>query len=295
MPPAHRVALVVGGTSGIGLATAQRLAAAGSSVVVCARDPRRVAEIAGRLPGASGVVADVTDQESVERAVAFCVTTHGHLDAVVLTAQAMAYGTVEQVPTEVFSKVVDTAVLGTFHVARAVLPVFREQGRGSLVVVSSLLAEISVPSLGAYCTAKWGQLALVRALQLEVRAERGIGVSLVAPGAVDTPIYAQAATFAGRAGFAPPPVVGPDAVARACVRAIERPRRLVHVGPANWVTVIGYRLAPALYDRLAGPLVDRVVLRGRRVPDSPGNVLAPRPDLESLRGRWTWYGRRTRT
>lgn len=291
-PP--RVVLVVGGTSGIGLATAQRLAADGDLVVVCARDAGRVAEVAARLPGASGIAADVTDERAVERAIAFCVTTHGRLDAVVLTAQAMAYGTVEQVPADVFTKVVDTAVLGTFHVARAVLPVFRAQGHGSLVVVSSLLAEIAVPSLGAYCTAKWGQLALVRSLQLEVRRERGIDVSLVAPGAVDTPIYGQAATYAGRAGFAPPPVVPPDAVARACVRAIGRPRRLVHVGPVNWATVIGYRLMPGVYDRLAGPLVERVVLRGRPVPDTSGNVLEARPEQEALRGPWTWYGRRTR-
>ena len=66
----------------------------------------------------------------------------------------------------------------------------------------------------------------------------------------------------------------------------------MHVGPVNWPTVIGYRLMPGLYDRLAGPLVERVVLRGRRVPDTAGNVLEPRPQQEALRGPWTWYGRR---
>ena len=71
--------------------------------------------------------------------------------------------------------------------------------------MSSLLAEIAVPSMGGYCAAKWGQLGLVRALQAEVRRERGVHVSVVLPGAVDTPIYRQAATYAGRLGSAPPP------------------------------------------------------------------------------------------
>ena len=293
-PPEGPVVLVIGGTSGIGLATAQQVTREGGRVVVCARDAGRVEAVAAGLPGATGMAADVSDAEAVERTVAACVATYGRLDAVVLTAQAMSYGTVEQVPFEVFRAANDTAVHGTFHVARAVLPVFRAQGGGSLVVVSSLLAEISVPSMSSYCTAKWGQLGLVRALQLEVRRERGVHVSLVAPGAVDTPIYQQAGTYAGRVGGAPPPVVSPESVADACVRAIGRPRRLVHVGPANRLTVAGFRLAPWLYDRMIGPLVKLVVLRGGPVPPSPGNVLEPRPELESLRGGWRWWGGRKR-
>ena len=117
------------------------------------------------------------------------------------------------------------------------------------------------------------------------------------PGAVDTPIYEQAATYAGRRGWAPPPVVAPERVARACVAAAvgdRRPRRQVHVGPVNLPAVAGFRLAPAVYDALAPTLVRRVVLRGSRVADSDGNVLAPRPGRESERGGWTWWGRRGR-
>ena len=290
-----RVVLVVGGTSGIGLATAQALAARGDRVAVLARDAGRVAEVAAGLPGpALGLPGDVLDADSITAAVERCVEELGRLDAVVTTAQVMAYGTLEQVPAEVFARVVDTAIVGTHTLASAVLPVFRRQGSGHLVVVSSLLAEIAVPSLGAYCAAKWGQLGLVRALQLELADVPGVHASLVAPGAIDTPIYEQAATYAGQPGTAPPPVVAPDRVAAACLRVLQRPRRLVHVGPANWLTVIGFRLMPGVYDRMAPLLVRRVVLRGRRTGPSSGNVLAPRPELEGRRGGWTWYGRRRR-
>lgn len=291
-PARPRVVLIVGGTSGIGLATARRLAARGDVVVVGARDQARVAEVAADLGrAATAVRLDVVDAASVAAAVAAVVRDHGRLDAVVTTAQVMAYGTLEQVPTDVFATVVDTAVMGTVHLARAVLPVLREQGGGHLVVVGSLLGEIAVPSMSAYCTGKWGQLGLVRGLQLETRRERNIHVSLVLPGAVDTPIYHQAASYAGSAGSAPPPVVGPDRVARACEAVLDRPRRMVHVGPANRVTVTGFRLLPAVYDRLAGPLVGRVALRGPAVAEESGNVSRPQPAAEGLRGGWTPGGR----
>ena len=186
------------------------------------------------------------------------MTAYGRLDAVVTTAQTMAYGTVEQVPAEVLHELVDVAVVGTAHVARAVLPRFREAGGGSLVVVNSLLAEIAVPSMGGYCAAKWGQLGLVRALQVEIADERGIDVSLVLPGAVDTPIYHQAATYAGSRGSAPPPVVSPEAGRRG-LRALPRPA------------------APPRPRRSGQPA------RGRRLPAGPGDLRPASPRRWSTR------------
>ena len=288
-----RVVLVIGGTSGIGLAAAQQVTREGGRVVVCSRDAERVARVADGLPGALGHAADVTDPASVERLVAACVATYGRLDAVVLTAQVMAYGTVEQVPHDVFRTVVDTAVDGTFHVARAVLPVFRAQGGGSLVVVSSLLAEITVPSMSAYCTAKWAQLATgpgpaargaprARPARLVRRPRRRRHPDLRAGRDVRRAGRRRAAAGGRRRSTSP----------RAAVRAIDRPRRFVHVGPVNRLAVLGFRLFPWVYDLMVGPLVTRLVLRGGAVAASPGNVLEPRPDLESVRGGWRWYGRR---
>jgi hypothetical protein len=143
----------------------------------------------------------------------------------------------------------------------------------------------------SYVTGKWGQLGLVRSLQLELRAERDIHVCLVSPGAVDTPVYAQAGSYAGSAGSAPPPVVAHERVARAIVSCLHRPRRFVRVGPGYVAAVLGSRLLPAVYDRLAGPLVDKVVLRGPALADHSGNVLAARPEGEARRGGWTPLGR----
>lgn len=287
-----RSVVVVGASSGIGLAAAQQLSARGDQLVLVARDEGRLQEVAASLPGPAVVsAADVTDVEAVERAVAAGVTAYGKVDGAITTAQPMAYGTVEQLPAEVLERLVDVAVHGTATLARAVLPRFREAGGGSLVVVSSLLAEIAVPAMGGYCAAKWGQLGLVRTLQAEVRREKGVHVSLVLPGAVDTPIYRQAGTYAGRRGSAPPPVVTPERVAEACVRRIDKPRRADHVGPVNLLAVAGFRGLPAVYDRLVGPMVDQVVLRGPRTGADDGNIFEARPEAERLRGGWTTAGR----
>lgn len=111
------------------------------------------------------------------------------------------------------------------------------------------------------------------------------------PGAVDTPIYRQAASYAGRLGSAPPPVVSADRVAGACVKRLDRPRRITHLGAGNLGAVAGFRGAPAVYDRLVGTMVDRVVLRGPRSEPDDGNDFAAQPEAERLSGGWTTWGR----
>ena len=289
----RRSILVVGASSGIGLAVAEKLSARGDLVTLVARDEQRLRAVAASLPGRCAVApADVVDRAAVQAAVDTAVGTFGRLDGVVTTAQAMAYGTVEEVPPEVLDHMTSVAVTGPAQVVRAALPHLRAAGGGGVVVVSSLLAQVAVPSMGAYCAAKWGQLGLVRTLQGELRAERDLHVSLVLPGAIDTPIYRLSGTYAGREGSAPPPVRDARSVADACLARLERPRRVTHVGFGNRTMTAAFRVAPGLYDRLALPLSRQVALRGPASDDTPGNVFEPRPDLEARSGGWSLAGRR---
>jgi NAD(P)-dependent dehydrogenase (short-subunit alcohol dehydrogenase family) len=290
--PASLSVLVTGASSGIGRATVQRFARRGSSLLLVARGREALEETAreAREAGAAQVLvcpADVTDADAVENAVRTAVTRFGRLDVVVHAAQVMAYGRVEDVPREIYEAVVDTALHGTANLARSVLPVFREQEAGDLVVVSSLLAEVTAPLMGSYVAAKWGQLGLVRTLQQETRDLPGVHVSAVAPGGVNTPIYYQGATYAGRAGRPPIPVYSADRVARAVLARLERPRRLVHSGFANPVVVAGFRLFPAVYDTLVGPLLKVFALASddEREP-TEGNVLRSQPRANATDGRW---------
>ena len=290
-PTSPQTVLVTGASSGIGRATAMELAGRGARLVLVARGEESLDETAAQAltAGAQAVLirpADVTDEDAVRAAVEDAVTEFGRLDVVVHAAQVMAYGRIEDVPREVYEQVVDVALHGTAVVARVVLPVFRRQGAGHLVVVNSVLGNIATPLLGSYVAAKWGQLGLIRVLQQETRDEPGISVSAVQPGGVDTPIYVQAASWTGSTGRPPPPVYSPQRVARVVLSTLDRPRRIVQAGLFNPLITAGFRLLPGVYDALVGPLLQRMAVADDDVPPTEGNVFESRPEGNAIEGRW---------
>jgi NAD(P)-dependent dehydrogenase (short-subunit alcohol dehydrogenase family) len=273
-------ALVTGASSGIGRATALRLAGDGIPVVLTGRDEASLEEVAAACRDLGGtarvVVLDVRDDEAVRRVVDEAAAEHGRGLAVVHAAAVVAYGHFEEVPPEVVSDVVDTDVLGTVSVARASLQAFRRTGGGHLVVVGSLLGQIATPYMSPYVLSKWAVHGLVRTLQIETRDRVGTEVSLVSPGGIDTPVYRQAASVLGRHGAPPPPVRSDAAVANRVARVLRRPRRQTHVGPANPVTVAGFRLLPGVFDVLVTPLMRTFGLATwTGMAPTPGNVGEP--------------------
>jgi NAD(P)-dependent dehydrogenase (short-subunit alcohol dehydrogenase family) len=289
-PAAPRVVLITGASSGIGLATALELAGAGDHLVLLARGAGPLEQAAERCRAAGAgsvttVAADVRDGAAVTRAVAQAHADHGRLDVVVHSAGVAAYGRFEELPAEVFDGVIATLVLGSANVARAVLPRMRADDHGTLVLLGSVIGNIAVPQMSAYVVAKWGVRALARELQLENRDRPGVHVTLVTPGGVDTPIYQQAANYAGRAGQPPPPAYSPERVARAIVRSLESPPHRLDVGVGNPVMSLGFALLPKLFDLLVGPLFAIGARGPQQVPPSAGNVLDPVPEGAGLRGR----------
>jgi NAD(P)-dependent dehydrogenase (short-subunit alcohol dehydrogenase family) len=286
-----KIVLIVGASSGIGRATALEFAAQGAAVTLVARGRPALESAAQECLRAGACsadvqVADVGDLEAVKAAVDATLAGHGRIDVVVHTATVMAYGSLEDLDESVFERVVRTAIVGSFNVARAVLPVFRRQQQGSLVFVSSLLASVTAPTMGAYVTGKWGQLGLIRVLQQETRDAAGITISAVAPGGVNTPIYYQAANVVGREGRPPPPVYSPERVARKVVRVVMRPRRLTQSGILNPAIISGFRVLPGVYDALVGPLLHVLGYSRRAVDLNDGNVFSPRAEWDETHGRW---------
>jgi NAD(P)-dependent dehydrogenase (short-subunit alcohol dehydrogenase family) len=290
-PGTPQTVLITGASSGIGRATAVELARRGAQLVLVARGDEPLADTAGEAHAAGAAAAivcpaDVLDEDAFRAAVETAVDRFGRLDAVIHAAQVMAYGTIEQVPREVFERVVETAVHGTASVARVVLPVFRKQGAGHLAVVNSLLGNVAAPLMGSYVAAKWGQLGLVRVLQMEVRDAPGVSVSAVQPGGVNTPIYFQGASWTGSTGRPPPPVYSPQRVARTVLSTLDRPRRVVQAGLFNPLITAGFRLLPGVYDYLVGPLLQRMAIADDDVPPTEGNVFESRPAGNATEGHW---------
>jgi NAD(P)-dependent dehydrogenase (short-subunit alcohol dehydrogenase family) len=281
------VVIVTGASSGIGRATSALLTGQGMRVVLASRSRVALEETQRECPDGSTLVVptDVASPAEVGALFDATIAAYGRVDVVVHSAAALAYGRFEDVPVDVFDHAIQVTLSGTGHVARAALRQFAAQGGGRLVVVGSLLGKIATPYMSSYVTAKWGVHGLVRCLQIEARETPGIEVSLVSPGGVNTPVYLQAGTYVGLHGRPPPPVVSPERVARVIARRLQKPARDRNVGPANALTVLGFRALPAVFDRIVGPLM-RAGGLAEPVGPTPGNVFRPRAENESVAGPW---------
>lgn len=285
-----RVVLVTGASSGIGRATAIRAARSGDHVALLARGQgplEQVADLCAQEGAASTMVlpTDVGDDEAVRAAVAAVLGRHGRIDGVVHAAGVVAYGRTEQIPPEVFERVLRTNLLGTVAVARHVLPGMRERDAGTFVQIGSLLAHIAVPTMSPYVVSKWGVRALLRQLEIENRDRRGVRFCYLSPGGVDTPIYWQAGVFDGHIGRPPPPVMSPEHLAKHAIRLLDHPRKRVQVPWTNDIIRLGYNVLPGVYDAL----IRKVFPVGGKdlttaVPPGGGNVLESAPEGNQLKG-----------
>jgi NAD(P)-dependent dehydrogenase (short-subunit alcohol dehydrogenase family) len=172
-------ALVTGGASGIGLATAALLAARGAAVVCLDLNDSVPAPLAG-------VRADVTDDASVRAAVASAAATLGGIDVLVNNAGIGAQGTVEDNDDAEWAHVFDVNVQGMVRVTRAALPHLRESSRAAIVNTCSIAATAGLPQRALYSATKGAVLALTMAMAADHLRE-GIRVNCVNPGTADTP------------------------------------------------------------------------------------------------------------
>ena len=190
---ADRVCLVTGGGSGIGRATCVRFAEEGARVAVAdidtdaATETVRLATAAGGRPGAALAVAlDVTDPDSCDSAVAGIVEAWGRIDVLFNNAGIAGVGTVEETSLELWERVMAVNVRGVFLVARSVLPVMVAAHRGSIINMSSTIAEIGLARRASYAASKGAVLSLTRQMQADY-AEHGIRVNALLPGTIHTP------------------------------------------------------------------------------------------------------------
>src|SRR5829696_2644905 len=184
MDPAGKVAAITGASSGIGLAIARHLAAAGTSVMLGARRADRlqqaVDEIRSRGGSADAVAMDVTSEADVQRLVDRAIATFGRLDIMVCNAGFGYYGTVEDTPPEIMRRMLDVNFLGTYFGARAAPPVFRRNGHGHLIVVSSIVGRRGIAQMSGYSATKAAQVGFVESLRTEFLGT-GLHASVVLP------------------------------------------------------------------------------------------------------------------
>ena len=185
-----RVALVTGAASGIGLATVERLLEAGWKVAALDRDEAALASVAGKIGKPQRVFTctlDVTNEVAAEKAVAMVGEALGRIDGVVNSAGIAADIPALDTPVELFRKILDVNVVGTFIVARAAARLMRNTGGGAIVNISSVAGLRGGKGRSAYGASKGAVVVLTQVLANDLARYR-IRVNAVAPGPVDTPM-----------------------------------------------------------------------------------------------------------
>jgi NAD(P)-dependent dehydrogenase (short-subunit alcohol dehydrogenase family) len=268
--PASEAVLITGCSTGIGRATAERLARAGHTVYATARRPESIADL--EAAGCRTLALDVCDEGSMRAAVDRVVEEEGAVGVLVNNAGYSQSGALESLAMDDVRRQFETNVFGLLRMCQLCLPAMREQRWGRIINVSSMGANFVFPGGGVYHATKYAVDAMSDALRFEVKGF-GVDVVVIQPGLILTEFGETAgealaraqdgpyASFNAAVGKATADVYsggpmsklggGPDSVAKAIEKAIRRPRIRVRVTPSAHLLVTQRRLMTAgMWDRM---------------------------------------------
>jgi short-subunit dehydrogenase len=248
-----KVVFITGASSGIGEALACELAGLSARLALFARRRERLEALRERVlqKGAQGALAlagDVRDPESLKQAVQQVQSAWGRIDVAILSAGVGKPTTLRTYNMDRMRETLEINLLGVIHATGALLPLFRRQGSGILVGVSSLADGRGSPLNLAYCASKAAMSNFLEGLRAGCAGE-GIRVVIVKPGFVRTPMSAENR-------FSMPFLVEPDAAARTILRGLKKGKQIIRFPwPMACLTSLFNRLPVRLYDRVVGAMM----------------------------------------
>jgi NAD(P)-dependent dehydrogenase (short-subunit alcohol dehydrogenase family) len=282
-PLREQVVVVTGASTGLGRAIARGAGARGASVVLAARNGEALANAAAEVENAGGealvVPTDVADRGQVEMLVARAIAHFGRIDTFVANAIVTVYAEADRLEPDELRRVVDVDFFGVVHGYWATLPHLRDSC-GTFLHVSSALAYRGIPLQAAYCSSKAAARTFLESARVELQ-KRGwdVAISLVLPGAINTPQFDRDRQ---KIGFQPqpvPPIYEPEPFAQAVLHCCERPIRELPVGWGAQKLLWGQRLSP----RAGDWMLRRIGWKSQHT-DEPKPIGAPDNLFETLSG-----------
>jgi NAD(P)-dependent dehydrogenase (short-subunit alcohol dehydrogenase family) len=302
-PLSEQVVVVAGGSYGLGRAIAAAAARRGAMVVVGARGrdalDGAVRDVEAAGSRALALETDVADRAQVQALADRAAEQFGRIDTWIANAMVTVYAEAHRLEDDELRRVFDVNFFGGVYGYWAALPYLRDS-RGTFVQIASALSYRGIPLQAAYCSTKAALRTFFESARVEQRKERsGVDISVILPGAINTPQFDRGRQ---KMGFQPqpvPPIYEPEPFAEAVLRCCERPVRELPLGWGAQKLLWGQKLAPR-----AG---DLVLLRNGwdgqhtgepKPPDSPDNLFGPMPGDPGAHGRfddrsrrstaWTW-------
>jgi short-subunit dehydrogenase len=287
-------AVITGATSGIGRATALRLARKGYNVVLAARRSHVLEEVAEecRRHGVEALVVavDVSKQGDVQRLAQMATDRFDHIDVWINNAAVTVLGPFTSLPTKAFRQVIETNFFGVVYGSQVALEQFVARGKGTLINISSMFGAVPSPYESPYIASKFAVRGLSATLRQELMlaGHKDVHVCTVMPAAIDTPIYRNAANITEREVKPPPPIYPVKLVADAIAELTDQPQDEVIVGASGrLMSTLRALLPTALLDRAFARFIDLTHFTGKRAEPTPGNLFVPSTQ-SSESGDWRY-------
>jgi NAD(P)-dependent dehydrogenase (short-subunit alcohol dehydrogenase family) len=297
-PLDKQVVVVTGASSGLGRAIAWLAGSRGAKVVVTARNAEAldnaVAEIEASGSEALAVPADHAVQDDVARVVEETVDRFGRIDTYVANAIVTVYAEAERLQPDELRRVLDVNFFGVVYGFWAALPHLKES-KGTFLHVSSALAYRGIPLQAAYCSSKAAARTFLESARVELQKEGAdVAVSLVLPGAINTPQFDRDRQKLGYQPQPVPPIYQPEPFAEAVVHCMEHPIRELPIGWGAQKLLWGQKLSPRAGDLVLRRTGWKSQHTGEPKPvDSPDNLFETLPGDPGAHGRFDAQSRRS--
>jgi len=290
-PLSEQVLVVTGASSGLGRAIARGAGERGAKVVVTGRNEEALANCVEEIERAGSealaVPADCAEQDQVERVVGQAVERFGRIDTYVANAIVTVYAEAERLTPDELRRVIDVNFFGVVYGFWAALPHLRAS-KGTFLHVSSALAYRGIPLQAAYCASKAGLRAFLESARVEEqKAGTGVAISLVLPGAINTPQFDRDRQKIGYQPQPVPPIYQPEPFAEATLRCAERPVRELPISWGAQKLLWGQKLSPRAGDWVLRRTGWKNQHTNERKPvDAPDNLFDILPGDPGAHGRF---------